>query len=291
MTLGKFKKNKQASKMSSTANDVSSVEKKEMSVGYQNYLRSIKVEKIKVLIMQLVLLVAILVLWEVLANKGVISTFLFSKPSEIYDLFMRYMENGKLWIHVKTSVYETMLGLIIGTVGGVLVAILLWASPRLSKVLDPFLVVLNALPKTALAPIVIVWVGANIKGIVVTAILISIVVTILSDYNYFINVDEEKIKMLKSFKATKLQILFKLILPANIGNLINIVKINIGMAWVGVIVGEFLVSRNGIGYLIVYGSQVFKLDIVMMGVFVLAVCAWVMYEIVNIIEKLYKNYR
>ena len=279
MTLGKFKKNKQASKMSSTANDVSSVEKKEMSVGYQNYLRSIKVEKIKVLIMQLVLLVAILVLWEVLANKGVISTFLFSKPSEIYDLFMRYMENGKLWIHVKTSVYETMLGLIIGTVGGVLVAILLWASPRLSKVLDPFLVVLNALPKTALAPIVIVWVGANIKGIVVTAILISIVVTILSAYNYFINVDEEKIKMLKSFKATKLQILF------------NIVKINIGMAWVGVIVGEFLVSRNGIGYLIVYGSQVFKLDIVMMGVFVLAVCAWVMYEIVNIIEKLYKNYR
>ena len=291
MTLGKFKKNKQASKMSSTANDVSSVEKKEMSVGYQNYLRSIKVEKIKVIIMQLVLLVAILVLWEVLANKGVISTFLFSKPSEIYDLFMRYMENGKLWIHVKTSVYETMLGLIIGTVGGVLVAILLWASPRLSKVLDPFLVVLNALPKTALAPIVIVWVGANIKGIVVTAILISIVVTILSAYNYFINVDEEKIKMLKSFKATKLQILFKLILPANIGNLINIVKINIGMAWVGVIVGEFLVSRNGIGYLIVYGSQVFKLDIVMMGVFVLAVCAWVMYEIVNIIEKLYKNYR
>ena len=121
--------------------------------------------------------------------------------------------------------------------------------------------------------------------------MISIVVTILSAYNYFINVDEEKIKMLKSFEATKLQILFKLILPANIGNLINIIKINIGMAWVGVIVGEFLVSRNGIGYLIVYGSQVFKLDIVMMGVFVLAVCAWIMYEIVNIIEKLYKNYR
>ena len=241
--------------------------------------------------MQIALLIFILGIWEILANKEVISTFLFSKPSAIYDLFMRYMENGQLWVHVKTSVYETVLGLIIGTVGGVIVAILLWAFPRLSRVLDPFLVVLNALPKTALAPIVIVWVGANVKGIVVTAILISIVVTILSAYNYFINVDEEKIKMLKSFKATKLQILFKLILPANIGNLINIIKINIGMAWVGVIVGEFLVSRNGIGYLIVYGSQVFKLDIVMMGVFVLAVCAWIMYEIVNIIEKLYKNYR
>ena len=231
------------------------------SEGYKNYLKNIKIEKIKIFIMQIALLIFILGIWEILANKDIISTFLFSKPSAIYDLFMRYMENGQLWVHVKTSVYETVLGLIIGTVGGVIVAILLWAFPRLSRVLDPFLVVLNALPKTALAPIVIVWVGANVKG------------------------------MLKSFKATKLQILFKLILPANIGNLINIIKINIGMAWVGVIVGEFLVSRNGIGYLIVYGSQVFKLDIVMMGVFVLAVCAWIMYEIVNIIEKLYKNYR
>ena len=291
MTLGKFKKNKQASKMSSTANDVSSVEKKEMSVGYQNYLRSIKVEKIKVLIMQLVLLVAILVLWEVLANKGVISTFLFSKPSEIYDLFMRYMENGKLWIHVKTSVYETMLGLIIGTVGGVLVAILLWASPRLSKVLDPFLVVLNALPKTALAPIIIVWAGAGIRGIVVIAITISIVSTILAAYNYFINIEEEKIQMLRSFGATKWQVLTKLILPANIGNIINIIKINIGLSWVGVIVGEFLVSRNGIGYLIVYGGQVFRLDLVMMGVVVLAFCAWLMYEALNLVEKLYRSKR
>ena len=162
-------------------------------------------------------------------------------------------------------------------------------SEKLSKILDPFLVVLNALPKTALAPIIIVWAGAGIQGIVVTAVTISVVVTILSAYNYFINVDEEKIKMLKSFGATKSQLLFKLIIPSNIGNLINLTKINIGMAWVGVIVGEFLVSRNGLGYLIVYGSQVFKLDLVMMGVFVLSFCAWIMYEILNIVEKLYNS--
>ena len=95
--------------------------------------------------------------------------------------------------------------------------------------------------------------------------------------------------MLKSFGATKSQLLFKLIIPSNIGNLINLTKINIGMAWVGVIVGEFLVSRNGLGYLIVYGSQVFKLDLVMMGVFVLSFCAWIMYEILNIVEKLYNS--
>lgn len=261
------------------------------SPGYAEYLKNMRHNKIKIFACQIVLLIGILVLWEALANFNIINTFLFSKPSNIYDLFIKYATSGQLFKHIYVSVYETVLGLVIGTVLGILIAIALWASKGLSKILDPFLVVLNALPKTALAPIIIVWVGAGIKGIVVTAIAISIVVTILSAYNYFINVDEEKIKMLKSFGATKTQILFKLILPANIGNLINLTKINIGMAWVGVIVGEFLVSRYGIGYLIVYGSQVFKLDLVMMGVFVLAVCAWVMYEIVNIIEKLYKKRR
>ncbi|MEF9992398.1 MAG: ABC transporter permease [Romboutsia sp.] len=261
------------------------------SDGYKDYIKKTKTEKIKIFIAQIILLIGFILLWEFLANSGKINTFLFSKPSDIYHLFMKYLLSGELTTHIAVSVYETVLGLVIGTVLGVFIAILLWSSEKLSKILDPFLVVLNALPKTALAPIIIVWVGAGIKGIVVTAVTISIVVTILSAYNYFINVDEEKIKMLKSFGATKTQILFKLILPSNIGNLINLTKINIGMAWVGVIIGEFLVSRYGIGYLIFYGSQVFKLDLVMMGVFVLALCAWGMYEIVNIIEKIYRKYR
>lgn len=257
------------------------------SAEYKKYLKNVKNTKIKILITQIVLLISFFVLWEVLANKNIISTFLFSKPSDIYKLFMSYITNGLLIKHIGISVYETVIGLFIGSVLGIIIAIILWWSDTLAKILDPFLVVLNALPKTALAPIIIVWVGAGIEGIVVTAVAISIVITILSTYNYFKNMDEEKIKMLKSFGATKRQILFKLILPGNIGNLINLTKINIGMAWVGVIVGEFLVSRYGIGYLIVYGSQVFKLDVVMMGVFVLAACAWGMYEIVNLIEKYY----
>ncbi|MGL6107736.1 ABC transporter permease [Romboutsia sp.] len=261
------------------------------SQDYIEYLKNIKKEKRKILIFQVLLLMGFLVFWELLASYGVIQTFLFSKPSDIYRLFIDYLQNGELLRHVGISVYETILGLIIGTSLGIIIAIILWWFPRLSKVMDPFLVVLNALPKTALAPIIIVWAGAGIRGIVVTAVIISIVVTILSAYNYFINIDEDKIKMLKSFGATKGQILFKLILPSNVGNLINITKINIGMAWVGVIVGEFLVSRYGIGYLIVYGGQVFKLDLVMMGVFVLAFCAWIMYAILNIIEKIYNAKR
>lgn len=257
------------------------------SAEYERYLKSVKLKKIYIFITQIILLVAFFILWEILANNNIISTFLFSKPSDIYKLFISYVTSGVLIKHIGISVYETVLGLIIGSTLGIIISIMLWWSDTLAKILDPFLVVLNALPKTALAPIIIVWVGAGVKGIVVTAVAISIVITILSAYNYFKNMDEEKIRMLKSFGATKSQILFKLILPGNIGNLINLTKINIGMAWVGVIVGEFLVSRYGIGYLIVYGSQVFKLDIVMMGVFVLALCAWGMYEIVNLIEKFY----
>ncbi|MGL5676507.1 MAG: ABC transporter permease [Cellulosilyticaceae bacterium] len=259
--------------------------------GYKNYVKEVKRKKRRIITWQISITVLFIVMWEVLARLGVINTFLLSSPSAIWKLFVDYLADGSIFIHVAISVWETVLGFAIGTFLGIIVAILLWWSPTFQKISDPFLVVLNALPKTALAPILIVWAGAGIRGIVVIAITISIVSTVLSAYNYFNNVEEEKVQMLKSFGASKYQILTKLILPCNIGNIINIIKINIGLSWVGVIVGEFLVSRNGIGYLIVYGGQVFRLDLVMMGVVVLAVCALVMYQMVNVIEKLYKSKR
>lgn len=259
------------------------------SEGYKAFLKKKKTQKYSVKFWQIFLVIFFLVGWEVLARVGIVNTFLLSSPSAIWVLFLEYLKDGSIFTHIGISVWETVLGFAIGTIIGIIVAILLWWSKTFARICDPFLVVLNALPKTALAPILIVWAGAGIKGIVVIAVTISVVTTILSAYNYFINVEEEKVQMLKSFGATKYQILTKLILPSNIGNIINIVKINIGLSWVGVIVGEFLVSRYGIGYLIVYGGQVFRLDLVMMGVMVLAVCAWIMYEIVNLIEKLYKT--
>lgn len=261
------------------------------SKGYKNYVKNKRKKKINILLWQVGILVIFIGLWEVLARVGVINTFLLSSPSAIWVLFLEYLKDGSIFVHIGISVWETFLGFSIGTILGIIIAIMLWWSPTFAKISDPFLVVLNALPKTALAPILIVWAGAGIKGIVVIAITISVVTTILSAYNYFINVEEEKVQMLKSFGATKAQILGKLIIPSNIGNIINIIKINIGLSWVGVIVGEFLVSRNGIGYLIVYGGQVFRLDLVMMGVVVLAICALLMYEVINIIEKLYRAKR
>lgn len=256
------------------------------------YILNKKRERRKIIFIQVIILVLFIGLWEVLSFYNIIDSFLFSSPSRIFNLLITYIKNGILFEHIIISVIETLLGLIIGTVLGLLIGIILWWNDFIAKVFDPFLVVLNALPKTALAPILIIWAGTGIKGITVVAISISLVITIISSYGYFKSVEEDKIKMMKSFKASKIQILTKLILPANFANIISIIKINIGMSWIGVIVGEFVVSRAGIGYLIVYGSQVFKMDLVMMGVFVLAIIAFLMYECVNLIEiKIRKSRR
>lgn len=246
-------------------------------------------EKQKIRVLQILLLVMLLVGWEVAARFGWIDTFLFSSPSAIVEIFWIYFSNGAIWSHIGITVWETLVGFAIGTTAGVAIAMLLWWSPLLSRILDPFLVVLNALPKTALAPIVIVWFGAGVSGIIAVAVSISIVVTIISAYTDFRGVDEDKVRMLQSFGASKGQILCKLILPANRDNMLSLAKINMGLCLIGVIVGEFLVSRCGIGYLIVYGSQVFRLDLVMMGVVLLAICAWLMNSLINLLERQIKK--
>jgi NitT/TauT family transport system permease protein len=161
----------------------------------------------------------------------------------------------------------------------------MWYYKFLARILEPYLIILNALPKTALAPIIIILFGTNMKGIVVVSISLSLIITIISAYNHFINVDFNKIKMLKSFNANKIQIFKYLILPINRYNIFNIIKINIGMSFIGVIVGEFIVSRKGIGYLINYGSQVFNMDLVYMGVLVLCILTIFIYIILKLIEK------
>ncbi|QEK13587.1 ABC transporter permease [Crassaminicella thermophila] len=238
-----------------------------------------------IFITQIALIVIFFVLWEIAARLKLIDTFLTSYPSQMWHLFLKLAKDGSLFKHIGISSFETIVGFLLGTFSGTIIAILLWWSDFISKVLDPYMVILNALPKTALAPIIILWAGAGITGIIVTAMTVSIVVTILGVYGGFKEVDKDKIKMLKTFGATKIQILQKVIIPASIPTIINALKINVGLSWVGVIVGEFLVSQAGIGYLIVYGGQVFKLDLVMTSVIILAILAALMYQGVAYLEK------
>ena len=216
-----------------------------ISTDRKRYLRKIKLNKIAVFGTQIGILLAFIILWEVLANLKIIDSFITSQPSRIFDTFMNLSSNDLLK-HLGVTFYETLVGFIGGTFLGLCIAIILWLSKFLSKVFDPFLVVLNSLPKVALGPIIIIWVGSGTQSIIVMALAISLIVTILDILHGFINTDKEKIKMARTFKANKLQILTKIVIPANISTFINSLKINIGLSLVGVISGEFLVSKAGL---------------------------------------------
>lgn len=250
----------------------------------KKYLRKIKVNKIKILAVQIAILIIFIALWEILANTGKIDSFITSQPSRIFKTFLDLSSNN-LVEHLRITCIETLVGFLLGTVLGALIAIILWWSPFISKVSEPFLVVLNALPKIALGPVIIIWVGAGMQSIIVMALAISLIVTILDILNGLLLTDKEKIKMAETFNANKFQILTKIVIPANIPTLFNTLKVNIGLSLVGVISGEFLVSKGGLGYLIVYGGQVFKLDLVMTSVIILAIVASIMYESIVILEK------
>ena len=234
----------------------------------KQYLKKIKRNKIAILITQISIIVAFIAIWEIAAKLGAIDSFITSKPSQIIKTFIN-LSNNDLLEHLKITLTETFAGFTLGTFMGVIIAIILWWSPFISKVSEPFLVVLNSLPKVALGPVIIIWVGAGMPAIIVMALAISLIVTILDILNGLIHTDSEKIKMAQTFNANKMQILTKIVLPANISTLFNTLKVNIGLSLVGVISGEFLVSKGGLGYLIVYGGQVFKLDLVMTSVIIL----------------------
>ena len=261
------------------------MDKKEISADRRKYLKDIRKNKIVILMSQILFLVAFIAIWEILANTKVINSFITSSPSRILKTFMN-MQNSDLMLHLGVTVYETVIGFIAGTAIGIIIAIILWWSEFLGKVFEPFLVILSSLPKTALGPIIIIWVGAGTPAIIVMAIAVSLIVTILDISNGFLNTDKEKIKMAKSFNANKFQILTKIVIPSNISTFINTLKVNIGLSLVGVITGEFLVSKAGLGYLIVYGGQVFQLDLVMTSVIILGAISAIMYGTVTILQKL-----
>ncbi len=246
--------------------------------------------KVLVVSIQIALLVLFVVLWEVLAKTGAINVFITSSPSRIWATIKDLVSSKTLFTHIGVTLYEATLGFLIATFAGSIIAIILWWNKTIRKVLDPYIVVINSLPKIALGPILIVWVGVGTKAIVAMDILIMIVITIISMLNSFTSCDQGKIMLMQSMRANKFQILFKLILPNSLCDFISVLKINVGLTWVGTIMGEYLASKAGLGYLIVYGGQVFKLDLVMASTVILCVLAAIMYFVVAFIEKqVYKH--
>ena len=256
-----------------------------MSPNQKKYLNKKKKEKILVIFFQISIIVFLIGLWEFLANNGYINEFIFSKPSNILKTIINLYKNFNLINHIFTTLYEVIIAFILGIFLGFLIALLLYSFKLLAKIIEPFLTMLNSLPKVALGPIIIIWVGANLKSIIVMALLINLIISIITIYNGFIQTDKNKIKLLESFNANKLDIIKKLVIPNSLVTIISSLKLNISMSLIGVIMGEFLVSKSGIGYLIIYGTQIFNLNIVMSGVIILIIISYILYKIISIIEN------
>lgn len=259
--------------------------KADISQEHQAFLDAIQRKNRFIATMRYVIFALFLILWEAAARTGLIDPFIGSSPTRVFATIARLYASGDLFMHIGVTLFETVVGFLLGTLVGTLTAILFWWSNTLSRILDPYLVILNALPKIALGPILIVWFGSGIKSIIVMGLFISLVVTIMSVLAGFNEISDEKQLLMRTLGASKLQILTMVVLPASLPTIISALKISVGMSWVGVIVGEYLVSRAGLGYLIVYGGQVFKLDLVMASIVVLCVLAALMYYGVAYAEK------
>lgn len=245
--------------------------------------------KWKISILRFALIIAFLIIWEITANAGIIDAFIFSSPSRIIHCFKVSIQDGVLLKHTVVTLGETFLSFAIIILAGVGIALLLWLSPFLTQLFEPFLIILNSLPKSALAPMLIVWLGNNPRAIIVTAVSVAIFGTIINVYTSFNETDPEKIKLMRTFKSSRLQMLSKLILPASIGTIISNMKVAIGLCLVGVIIGEFLAARSGLGYLIVYSSQIFAMDTIAMAIIILCVLSIILFKIVDLVELLYKR--
>lgn len=252
---------------------------------YVDYLRKLKQEKRLIKYCQIAIFIGFFLLWEVSSQLNWIDPLIFSSPSRVSQLLYRYLLDGSLWFHMRITIFETLAGFLIGTIAGILLAFMLWYSRRFSAIIDPYLVVFNALPKVALGPIIIVALGPGYGSIITMGAIICVIVSALVVYSGFDEVDPNYLKVLTSFGSTKWQNFKEVVLPGSLPTIISTFKVNVGLSWVGVIVGEFLVASKGLGYLIVYGFQVFNFTLVLYSLVVIAFLAAIMYQGVAYFEK------
>lgn len=259
------------------------------SPSHQAFIKKYQRKNRFIRLMQFLIVLSFLLLWEITTRIGLLDSFIFSSPTRIVKTFLTMASDGTIFYHMGITLLETFVSFAIVNILGILTAILLWWNNNIAKVLEPYLVVLNSLPKSALAPVFIVWLGNNVKTIIVAAVSVAVFSTVITLYTNFTNVEEDKKKLILTLGGKKRDILLKVVIPSNIPQIISIMKVNIGLSLVGVIIGEFLAAKAGLGYLIIYGSQVFKLDYVIMSIVILCILATFLYQLLTFCEKRYKS--
>lgn len=258
------------------------------SAAQQAFIRNHKIQSRRIRIAQILILIGVIAFWELSTFYQLVDPFIFSSPSRVIKTIIEMSSNGQLFYHVGVTLLETLVSFSLVNILGLLVAILLWWNRSMAKVLEPYLIVLNSLPKSALAPVFIVWLGNNMKTIIVAAVSVAVFGSIITLYSNFQAVEQDKIKLIYTLGGSKKDVLFRVVLPSNIPCIISLMKVNIGLSLVGVIIGEFLAAKAGLGYLIIYGSQVFKLNWVIMAIVILCIVATALYKLLSYFEKKYK---
>lgn len=257
------------------------------SESHQKYISALKHHKIFVTVARISIFVLFIFLWEFFTRIKYIDSFIFSSPSRIVSCFVKLLKDGILIEHIGITIYETLICFIAVIVFALLIATIMWCFKTLFQVLEPYLILLNSLPKSALAPVLIVWLGNNTKTIIVAAVSVAVFGAIMSLYTSFVETEPEKIKLIRTLGGNKWQLLTKLIIPSSIPTIISTMKVNLGLSLVGVIIGEFLAAKKGLGYLIIYGSQVFKMDFVLLSIVILCVLSTILYKLIHLFEKKY----
>ena len=256
----------------------------------KKYLKKRKKEKIEIIFFQIFIIISFILIWELLSKLKIIDTFLLSSPSNILNTIISLFKNHNLFIHIFITLKEIIISFILGNIIGFIISSILWFNKKLSKILDPYLTIINSLPKIAFGPLIIILVGANTKSIILMSLLISSIISILNMNTFFKNTDKNMIKIIKTMGGTKYDIFFRVVIPSNLNYIIDSFKVNISMCFVGVIMGEFLVSKEGIGYLINYGSQIFNMNLVQTGIILLIILTIILYLIINLIIKKIKRF-
>lgn len=251
---------------------------------YEQHIRRKRRRKQWIVTTQILLFIVIVFLWELMSRYYIIDPLIFSSPSKVTLLLIEKISDGTLFYHLRYTVFETILGFILGTIGGILIASILWSSKRLAEIVDPYLVIFNAMPKVALGPMIIVALGPGMFSIIMMGAIISVIITTLVVYNAFNEVNPNYISVVRSFGASRFVSFKEVVFPATIPTMISTLKVNVGLSWVGVIVGEFLVSNKGLGYLIIYGFQIFDFTLVMASLVIIAILAALMYMVVEKLE-------
>jgi NitT/TauT family transport system permease protein len=223
--------------------------------------------------------------WEIGVRAGWISAFLVGSPLGIFTLAFKMLASGQLLSDTWYTLFEALLGFVIGTIFGSLLGLALWYSAFVARLVEPFIVAINSVPKIALAPIVVLWFGTGLISKVMLSVSLTAIVALIAAYQAAKEADVDLQSLLTSMGADKHQVFFKAVVPSTLPSIIATFRINIGFGLVGAVVGEFISSQRGLGHMIYTASSLYDLDSVWVGLFTLMVVGFILYYVIDTIER------